>query len=122
MRPKNTMTTKLFNSVELSELVITSIEQLIYIYCILIDTIQSTNNEFTEMTLTMLLKVLQKCHCDSFNIMAVRSIETKGNKMAKLARFLVYEVHETDAQSFLMKVFKLVKATNILNMNSRENM
>ena len=54
--------------------------------------------------------------------MAVRSIETKGNKMAKLGRFLVYEVHETDAQSFLMKVVKLVKATNILNMNSRENM
>ena len=122
MRPKITMTTKLFNSVELSELVITSIEQLIYIYCILIDTIQSTNDEFTEMTLTMLLKVLQKCHCDPFNIMAVRSIETKGNKMAKLARFLVYEVHETDAQSFLMKVVKLVKATNILNMNSKENM
>ena len=122
MRPKITMTTKLFNSVELSELVITSVDQLIYIYCILINTIQSTNDELTEMTVTMLLKVLQKCHCDSFNTMAVRSIKTKGNKMAKLARFLVHQVHETDAPSFLMKVIKLVKATNILNMNSRKNM
>lgn len=42
--------------------------------------------------------------------------------MAKLAGFLVYEVHETDAQSFTMKVVELIKATNILHMNSRENM
>ena len=47
---------------------------------------------------------------------------TKGNKMAKLAGFLVYRVHETDTQSFVMKVVKLIKARNILNMNSRENM
>ena len=72
------------------------------------------------MALTMLLKVL--CQCDSFNVMTVGSMETKGNKMAKLAGFLVYQVHETDAQSFVMKVVKLIKATNILNMNSRENM
>ena len=49
-------------------------------------------------------------------------METKGNKMAKLAGFLVYQVHETHTQSFVMKVVKLIKATNILNMNSRENM
>ena len=42
--------------------------------------------------------------------------------MAKLAGFLVYEVHETDAQSFTMKVVELIKATNTLHMNSRENM
>ena len=52
--------------------------------------------------------------------MTVGSMETKGNKMAKLAGFLVYQVHETGAQSFVMKVVKLIKATNILN--SRENM
>ena len=53
--------------------------------------------------------------------MTVGSIEWKGNKIAKLAAFLGYQVHETDAQSFLMKVVKLIKATNILNMISREN-
>ena len=54
--------------------------------------------------------------------MAVGSIEKKANKMAKLAGFLVYEVHKTDAQSFMVKVVKLIKVTNILHMNSRENM
>ena len=49
-------------------------------------------------------------------------METKGNKMAKLAGFLVYQVHKKDAQSLVMKVVKLIRATNILNMNSRENM
>ena len=54
--------------------------------------------------------------------MAIVSIEAKGNNIAILARFLVYEVHETDAQIFIMKVVKLVKATNTLHVNSRENM
>ena len=44
--------------------------------------------------------------------MAIVNIETKGNNIAILARFLVYEVHEADAQIFIMKVVKLVKATN----------
>ena len=54
--------------------------------------------------------------------MAIVNIETKGNNIAILARFLVYEVHEADAQIFIMKVVKLVKATNTLHVNSRENM
>ena len=54
--------------------------------------------------------------------MAIVNIETKGDNIAILARFLVYEVHETDAQIFIMKVVKLVKATNTLHVNSRENM
>ena len=70
----------------------------------------------------MLLKVLRECQCDSFNIMAIGNTETKANKMAKLAGFLVYEVHETDAQLFIMKVVELIKATNILHINSKENM
>ena len=54
--------------------------------------------------------------------MAIVNIETKGDNIAILVRFLVYEVHETDAQIFIMKVVKLVKATNTLHVNSRENM
>ena len=33
----------------------------------------------------------------------------------------MYEVHETDAQSFIMKMVELVKATNIMHVNPREN-
>ena len=54
--------------------------------------------------------------------MAIVNIETKGSNITILARFLVYEVYETDAQSFIMNVVELVKETNILHMNSRENM
>ena len=87
-------------------------------YCILINTIQSTNKELTEVA----HKVALECQCDSFNVMAIVSIEAKGNNIAILTRFLVYEVHETDAQGFIMKMVELVKATNIMHVNPRENM
>ena len=71
----------------------------------------------------MLLKVLQECQCDLFNVMAIASMERKENKMTKLAGFLVYEVHETDAQIFVMNVIELIKSTNILHIDSsRENL
>ena len=95
----------------------------VFSYCILIDTIQPTNEEFTGAALTMLLKVLQECQCDLFNVMTISSMERKENKMTKLAGFLVYEVHETDAQIFVMNVIELIKSTNILHIDSsRENL
>ena len=48
----------------------------------------------------MLLKELREYQCGSFNVIEVGSIEMKGNKMAKLAGFLLYEIHETETQSF----------------------
>ena len=57
---------------------------------------QSTNEELTEVALTMLLKVFREGQCDLFNVMTVGNIETKGNKMAKLAGFLVCEVHQIE--------------------------
>ena len=120
MRPKITMNFVLWfrGIVRISDYVCRATD----LFLLLIDTIQSTNKELTEVAQTMLLKVLQECQCNSLNVMTVGSIEWKGNKIAKLAAFLGYQVHETDAQSFLMKVVKLIKATNILNMISRENM
>ena len=55
--------------------------------------------------------------------MAIASMERKENKMTKLAGFLVYEVHETDTQIFVMNVIELIKSTNILHIDSsRENL
>ena len=95
MRPKTTMTTKLWfrGIVRISDCVCRAAD----LFLLLIDTIQSTNEELTEVAHTMLLKVLQECQCDSLNVMAVGSIETKGNKIAKLAGFLGCQVQETDA-------------------------
>ena len=62
---------------------------------------QSTNEELTEVVLTMLLKVFREGQCDLFNVMRFGNIETKRNKMAKLAGFLVCEVHQIEIPKVL---------------------
>ena len=82
---------------------------------------QSTNEKLTEVALTMLLKVFREVQCDLFNVMTVGNIETKGNKMANYLDFLYVKSTKLRYpkfchEGFIMKVFELIKAANIVSI------